>query len=98
IGVAALREIPGVTICEFDVYLTAGRMLVADLLDLPFADGSFDAVVAQGVLEHVIDPHRAADEIHRVLKPAALVFSTTPFVLGVHLPVADYTRFSRLGI
>lgn len=98
IGVAALRAIPGATLCELDVYLTDTRMLVADLLDLPFAAGSFDAVVAQGVLEHVIDPHRAAEEIHRVLVPGGLVFSTTPFVLGVHLPVADYTRFSRLGV
>lgn len=98
IGVAVLRAIPGATLCEFDVYLTDARMLVADLLDLPFESGSFDAVVSQGVLEHVIDPHRAAEEIHRVLKPGGLVFSTTPFVLGVHLPVADYTRFSRLGV
>jgi SAM-dependent methyltransferase/uncharacterized protein YbaR (Trm112 family) len=98
IGMAALRAIPGAMICEFDVYLTDSRMLVADLLDLPFEAGSFDAVVAQGVLEHVIDPHRAAEEIHRVLKPQGLVFSTTPFVLGVHLPVADYTRFSRLAV
>jgi len=98
IGVDAVRAIPGATICEFDVYLTAARMLVADLLDLPFESGSFDAVVAQGVLEHVIDPPRAVEEIHRVLKPEGLVFSTTPFVLGVHLPVADYTRFSRLAL
>jgi SAM-dependent methyltransferase len=98
IGVDALRAIPGATICEFDVYLTDDRMLVADLLNLPFADGSFDAVVVQGVLEHVIDPHRGADEIHRVLAPDGIVFSTTPFVLGVHLPVADYMRFSRLGL
>jgi len=33
-----------------------------------------------------------------VLAPGGLVLSTTPFVLGVHLPVADYTRFSRLGL
>jgi SAM-dependent methyltransferase len=98
IGIGTLRAISGAAICEFDVYLADGRMLVADLLDLPFDDGTFDAVVAQGVLEHVIDPHRAADEIHRVLAPRGLVFSTTPFVLGVHLPVADYTRFSRLGL
>ena len=98
IGVGALRAIPGATICEFDVYLTDARMLVADLLDLPFDAGSFDAVVAQGVLEHVIDPQRAVEEIHRVLKVDGLVFSTTPFVLGVHLPVADYTRFSRLAL
>jgi SAM-dependent methyltransferase len=98
IGVDAMRAIPGATLCEFDVYLADGRMLVADLLDLPFDAGSFDAVVAQGVLEHVIDPQRAAEEIHRVLKPGGLLFSTTPFVLGVHLPVADYTRFSRLAL
>lgn len=98
LGIDALASIPGATLCEFDVFLTDSRMLVADLLDLPFESGSFDAVVAQGVLEHVIDPQRAADEIHRVLRPEGLVFSTTPFVLGVHLPVADYTRFSRLAL
>jgi SAM-dependent methyltransferase/uncharacterized protein YbaR (Trm112 family) len=98
LGVAALRGIPGATICEFDVFLTDSRMLVADVLDLPFESESFDAVVAQGVLEHVIDPQRATDEIHRVLRPNCTVFSTTPFVLGVHLPVADYTRFSRLAL
>jgi SAM-dependent methyltransferase/uncharacterized protein YbaR (Trm112 family) len=98
IGVDAFGAIPGATICEFDVYLTGTRMLVADLLDLPFEDGSFDAIVVQGVVEHVIDPQRAADEIHRVLTPRGLLFSTTPFVLGVHVPVADYTRFSRLGL
>jgi len=98
IGIDIVRAIRGAAICEFDVYLTDGRMLVADLLDLPFEDGTFDAVVAQGVLEHVIDPQRGAEEIHRVLAPGGLVLSTTPFVLGVHLPVADYTRFSRLGL
>ena len=98
IGTDALAGVPGATLCECDVFLTESRMLVADLIDLPFGDASFDAVVAQGVLEHVIDPYRAADEIHRVLKPGGFVFSTTPFVLGVHLPVADYTRFSRLAL
>ena len=98
IGLSALQAIPGATLCEFDVYLTDSRMLVADLLDLPFESGTFDAVVAQGVLEHVIDPFRAVAEMHRALKPHGLVFSTTPFVLGVHLPVADYTRFTRLAL
>jgi SAM-dependent methyltransferase/uncharacterized protein YbaR (Trm112 family) len=98
VGVDALDSIAGAAVCECDVYLTDTRMLVADLVDLPFDDGSFDAVVAQGVLEHVIDPQRAAAEIHRVLAADGLLLSTTPFVLGVHLPVADYTRFSRLGL
>jgi SAM-dependent methyltransferase len=97
-GMQAFRDLPAAVVCECDVYLTESRMLVADLLHLPFETESFDAVVAQGVLEHVIDPHRAAEEIHRVLRPGGLVCATTPFVMGVHMPVADYTRFSRLGL
>jgi len=98
IGGDTLRAIPDAAVCECDVYLTGQRMLVADLHDVPFDDATFDAVVAQGVLEHVMDPQRAVDEIHRVLAPGGVVFSTTPFVLGAHMPVADYTRFSRLGL
>ena len=36
---------------------------------LPFADDSFDAVVALDVLEHLDDDVAAAKEIRRVLKP-----------------------------
>lgn len=44
-------------------------VLVADVLDLPFADQTFDAVSATGVLHHTGDTPRAVREIHRVLKP-----------------------------
>lgn len=40
------------------------------VLDLPFADNSFDMVFSHGVLHHVPDIKRAQDEIHRVLRPA----------------------------
>lgn len=40
------------------------------VLDLPFADNSFDTVFSHGVLHHVPDIKRAQDEIHRVLRPA----------------------------
>lgn len=41
--------------------------LVADAQALPFADGEFDAVVANWVLHHVPDLHRGLAEIERVL-------------------------------
>jgi SAM-dependent methyltransferase len=39
------------------------------VLDLPFADDSFDMVFSHGVLHHVPDIRQAEREIHRVLRP-----------------------------
>lgn len=42
---------------------------VADVQELPFADGSFDAVIANHMLFHVEDREGALGEIARVLRP-----------------------------
>ena len=51
------------------------RVEYGDLRDLPFADGTFDAVLALGgPLSHVIDPEEreeAVRELHRVATPGA---------------------------
>jgi len=65
--------------------------------DLPFADASFDAAILQAVLEHVADPYRCVEEIHRVLRPAGLVYAETPFMQQVHGGCYDFTRFTDLG-
>ncbi|MFF6995389.1 class I SAM-dependent methyltransferase [Streptomyces sp. NPDC008313] len=41
----------------------------AVLPELPFSDGSFDAVVANFVLNHVEDPWAALTEVRRVVRP-----------------------------
>jgi len=58
----------------------AGRSqtLVADALCLPFADGTFDAVIASEVLEHIGDDERAIAEISRVLKPGGRLAVSVP--------------------
>lgn len=49
----------------------------ADATKLPFADASFDVVVAMHMLYHVPDPAVAIAEMHRVLRPGGrLVVST----------------------
>ncbi len=46
---------------------------VADALDLPFADGSFDVVHMGGLLLHISDTVQALAEAKRVLKPGGTV-------------------------
>ncbi|MFG7946847.1 MULTISPECIES: class I SAM-dependent methyltransferase [Streptomyces] len=45
---------------------------------LPFADGSADAVLFSEVIEHLVDPDAALDELHRVLRPGGHLLLSTP--------------------
>jgi len=46
----------------------------ADCKDLPFADGSFDAVMSNSIIHHLPDPQPALAEMVRVLRPGGLLF------------------------
>ncbi len=50
---------------------------VADVQELPFADASFDVVIANHMLFHVEDRPRALAEIARVLRPGGQFRATT---------------------
>jgi 2-polyprenyl-3-methyl-5-hydroxy-6-metoxy-1,4-benzoquinol methylase len=50
---------------------------------LPFADASFDVVIACAILEHVVDVFAAIDEIARVCKSGGSVIITVPNVCYV---------------
>ena len=49
-----------------------------DALDLPFADGEFDRVVAAEILEHVPADIAAIEELVRVTRPGGTVALTVP--------------------
>ncbi len=96
-GMQSLTAIPQLTLVETDVALASRLMLVCDAHDVPFEDASFDGVIAQAVLEHVVDPQRCVAEFHRVLKDDGLVYAETPFMQQVHGGRYDFTRFTHLG-
>lgn len=50
----------------------------ADVLSLPFADDSFDAVTCQTVLIHIENPIDALREMKRVLKPNGILICAEP--------------------
>jgi SAM-dependent methyltransferase len=54
------------------------RQVIATGEGLPFADGSFDAVLCLETIEHLPDARAAAREMMRVLRPGGQVMITTP--------------------
>jgi SAM-dependent methyltransferase len=72
--------------------------MVADAHDLPFDDDSFDTIIAIEVFEHLQYPHKAAEEVRRVLKPGGKAMVSTPFLFRVHGDPYDFTRFTKRGL
>lgn len=50
-----------------------------DAEQLPFADGEFELIICNHVLEHVADPQRALREFYRCLVPDGLLIAQTPY-------------------
>jgi SAM-dependent methyltransferase/uncharacterized protein YbaR (Trm112 family) len=80
-----------------DVSFGPYTKIISDAHDLPFDNNTFDCIIIQAVLEHVLSPERCVSEIHRVLKPSGLVYAETPFMQQVHMKQYDFTRFTHLG-
>jgi len=54
------------------------ELSVHSVLDLPFPDNSFDIVFYHHVIEHVSDPVRSLEELHRVLVPGGMIYVGCP--------------------
>lgn len=72
--------------------------VVGSVLDLPFADNTFDLVYSQAVLEHVTDPALAIREMVRVLKPGGTFHCITAFMQGLHLAPMHYFNITPYGM
>jgi SAM-dependent methyltransferase len=96
-GMTPLTINPAFELIATDVSFGPLTVLVCDAHDIPFDDETFDGVVVQAVLEHVVDPYRCVGEIHRVLKKQGMIYAETPFMQQVHMGRHDFTRFTHSG-
>ena len=69
----------------------------------PLGDqGTFDVVICEQVIEHVVDPLRAAANLRGLCKPGGHVIVSTPFLIRVHelamFGLKDYWRFTPRGL
>lgn len=96
-GLRSIYDDPTVDVVAFDIYASDCVQFIADAHAVPLPDASFDAVIAQAVLEHVLDPAQVVGEVHRLLRPDGLVYAETPFMQQVHEGAYDFTRFTDSG-
>lgn len=97
LGIDAVLDRKEFDCVETDVLPGATLDLICDAHTLPFADGSVDCVIAQALLEHVLDPAACAAQAMRILKPGGTLYAETPFMQQVHGGALDFTRFTHLG-
>ncbi len=64
--------------------------------------GTFDVVICEQVLEHVVDPRAAAANLRELTNPGGHVIVSTPFLIKVHeivpFKMYDYWRFTPRGL
>lgn len=96
-GVSTLYERADVDLIGFDIFASSHTQMIADAHRIPLVTGSVDGVVIQAVLEHVAEPWRVVEEIHRVLVPEGIVYAETPFLQHVHEGAYDFVRFTESG-
>lgn len=54
------------------------KLVLGDVEQLPFPNGSFSNIILTEILEHMPDPSKMLDEVWRVLKPRGIVIGSTP--------------------
>jgi SAM-dependent methyltransferase len=71
--------------------------IVSDAHELPYEDGSVDAIYVEAVLEHLQRPAVAVAEMYRVLRPGGRVFASTPFMQAYHGYPDHYQNYTITG-
>jgi len=95
---AISERFPNVNWLMTDVDLSYRPQLIADTVGLPIADASFDVVVAEMVLEHVMNITQAALELQRVCKLGGLIVVKVPFCFPWHGVPVDFFRCTPSGL
>ena len=73
--------------------------IICDICNMsPIPDESFGLVLNLESLEHISNPQKAIDEIHRVLRPNGLLILTTVMHFKIHRYPKDYWRFTPHGV
>ncbi len=99
IGCGAAK-VPGAVGLDISADTAADIVHDLDSFPYPIADSSFDQILLQDVIEHVSEPIRVFEELHRIARPGARVQLRTPhfssvLAYGDPTPIAITSRRLR---
>jgi len=77
---------------------SADENIIGDALKLPIQSNSIDTVLSTQVLEHLVEPQKAVDEIFRVLKKDGVCILSTNMAWINHAVPDDYFRYTESGL
>ena len=93
-------KFPGAVGLDISANTDADIVHDLDVFPYPIEDGSFDQILMQDVIEHVAQPIRVFEELHRIARPGARIQLRTPHFSSV-LAYGDPTHrhyFSTVAI
>jgi SAM-dependent methyltransferase len=87
----------GPRVTNTDIFDSGTTAIISSAHHLPFASGSADLVILQGVLEHVLDADMTLQEATRVLKVGGHFYAEMPFMQPFHESPIDLRRCTLPG-
>ncbi|HJW96018.1 MAG TPA: class I SAM-dependent methyltransferase [Thermoanaerobaculia bacterium] len=97
--ITAFLRTNGVTsLTRYDIASDDPEVIVGPIESMPFEDRSFDSVLCNAVLEHVVDAERGIAELARVVRKGGHLIVTVPFLQPFHGCPGDYRRYTADGL
>lgn len=69
--------------------------VVGDIHNIPLEPGTIDAIICHSVLEHVMNPIKAVEELHRILRSGGKIFVHVPSIYPYHARKGHYPDYWR---
>lgn len=73
-----------------------GVMMTMDITDISCRDNSFDTIICNHVLEHIIDDRKAMSELYRILKPGGWAILQVPISASLESTYEDFSIITPL--
>lgn len=85
-------------VTKYDIASQDPEVIVGPIEAMPFAEGTFDSILCNAVLEHVSDAESSMQELARVIRPGGHIVLAVPFLQPFHACPTDFRRYTADGL